>query len=412
MDGMFGFKRPYFAKASKGRRIYLDHASATPVLPAAADAVYRAMKVFANPGGINTDAVAARQLLERSRERIASHLGCKAREIIFTSGLTEANNIGIVGFARALERTRRTLAHTHWIVSSIEHSSVLECFAEVERMGGVVTHVDPEPNGIVKAERIKAALRPSTVFVSIGWGNNEIGTIQPLSRIARVLHEHEKKNKTTIVFHSDAGQAPLYHTPQVHSLEVDMLALGSGKLYGPRGVGALYISNRARLAPVIFGGGQERGLRSGTEDPALAVGFAEALGIVARERESEAKRLGELRDDFAREIIARIQGAVVNGSLAHALPHMLNISIPGERSGLPVRGTQTGEYLVLALDHIGIALSTKSACNEGEKTSRVVAALGGEAWRAENILRFSLGRETTVRDLTRAVKALQGLMQA
>ena len=433
LDRMFGFKKLYFApaspeattgrsKATTGRRIYLDHASATPVLPAAADVVYQTMKTFANPGGIHADSVAAKQSLESSRGRIAAHLGCKAREIIFTSGLTEANNIAIVGYARHLLYIPRTvlgktegpsLVGTHWIVSSIEHSSVLECFSEAERMGGTVTHIDPEPNGLIASETIANALRPETAFVSLGWGNNEIGTIQPLSQIARIIRDHEKKHRTKIIFHSDAGQAPLYRSPHVHTLGVDVFSLGSGKLYGPRGIGALFVSNRVTLAPVIFGGGQERGLRSGTEDVALAAGFVAALDIVAGERGAESRRLEKLRDEFAERIVVRLrQGfggqahipdAIINGDLKHALPHMLNISISGERSG---------EYLALQLDHAGISLSTKSACDEGNKSSHVVAALGGEAWRAQNTLRFSLGRDTTEGDLKRALDALAALIRA
>ena len=177
-----------------------------------------------------------------------------------------------------------------------------------------------------------------------------------------------------------------------------MLALGSGKLYGPRGIGCLYVSNRASLSATMFGRGQERGLRSGTEGVALAAGFAVAFDEISVERDAEEKRLRILRDNFAREIVARISGTVVNGDLKHALPHMLNISIPGER---------TGEYLVLALDHAGLALSTKSACREGEASSHVVAALGGEPWRAANTLRFSLGRGTTEAELTRAFSVLE-----
>ena len=388
---MFGFKK----------LLYLDYASATPVHPEAAQALSEAMYVFANPGALHAEGVAAKRLLTSSRERIAKQLGCKARELIFTSGLTESNTIAIVGTARALESRRRSLLGTHWVVSAIEHSSVLECFTEVERMGGTVTHVEPDPNGLITPEQVAKALRPETVFVSVGWGNNEIGTVQPLSDIARVLHRYEKDNKTTVLFHSDAGQAPLYLSPQVNSLGVDLMSLGSGKLYGPRGVGALYLSNRVTALPVTHGGGQERGLRPGTEDPALAAGFAEAFNVITLERDAETKRLKKLRDDFAREITARFPGTLINGNLKHALPHMLNISIPGER---------TGEYLVLALDHAGVALSTKSACREGEASSHVVAALGGEEWRARNTLRFSLGRETTEAELKRTLSVLEKIL--
>jgi len=394
------------------QRIYLDYASATPVHPKAARAYTGASQLFANPGAIHEDGVAAKRVLTEARESLARHLGCKARELIFTSGLTEANNIALIGLARGIELRKRSLTDTHWIVSSIEHSSVLECFAEIERMGGAVSYVEPDAKGIVRTESVAALLRSDTVLVSVGWANNEIGTVQPLASIGRVLHAYQRGQKTNIIFHSDAGQAPLYRSPQVHSLGVDMLALGSGKLYGPRGIGCLYVNNRASLSPAIFGGGQERGLRSGTEDVALAAGFAAAFDEITRERDAEAKRLRILRDNFAREIVARIPSAVVNGDLKHALPHMFNISIPGER---------TGEYLVLALDHAGVALSTKSACREGEASSHVVAALEkashaapsealAKEGRAGKTLRFSLGRGTTEAELKRVLTVLEKIL--
>jgi len=348
----------------RNTRIYLDYASATPVLPEAQAAVNRASALFGNPGAVHTEAVAAKALLEKSRERVAMQLGCKAREVVFTSGLTEANNLAILGCAKgiALKNPQGdALKNTHWLVGSIEHSSVLECFAEVERLGGKVTHIDPDASGIIKPEIVSQALRPETVFVSVGWGNNEIGIVQPLKEIAKTIHE-----RSQVIFHSDAGQAPLYLSPQVHTLGVDLFSLGSGKLYGPRGVGALYINNRVSLAPVTLGGGQERGLRSGTEEPALAAGFATAFDIIAGERETEAKRLQKMRDDLAAQVVAHIPGVILNTDLKHSLPHMLNISIPNINA----------EYLVLALDHAslpagrqGFALSTKSACNEGDASS-------------------------------------------
>lgn len=384
----------------RSKRIYLDYASATPVLSKALRACNDAAKSYANPGAIHGEGVEAKRILTNARESIAGHLGCKARELLFVSGLTEANNIALIGLARRIELQKRSLEKTHWIVSSIEHSSVLECFSEIERMGGKVSHVDPNEKGIIRAERILELLTPDTVLVSVGWGNNEIGTIQPLSSIRHVLRAYEKKHGTSILLHSDAGQAPLYRSPQVHSLGIDMLSFGSGKLYGPRGIGCLYLSNRSALYPTVFGGGQERGLRSGTEDVALAVGFAAALDEITKERESESKRLRLLRDTFASEIRARMPSIVINGDLKHSLPHMLNISVPGER---------TGEYMVLVLDHAGLALSTKSACREGEASSHVVAALGGDKWRATNTLRFSFGRDTTRGDLKRTLAILEKL---
>jgi cysteine desulfurase len=289
------------------------------------------------------------------------------------------------------------LEGTHWIVSSIEHDSVLECFSEVERLGGTITYVDSNEGGIITPESVVRALRPETVFVSVGWANNELGTIQPLAKIARCIREHEEKHKTTVVLHADAGQAPLYLPTLVTSLHVDLLSIGANKLYGPHGVGTLYISDRTQLAPIVLGGKQERGLRGGTESVALAAGFATSYEIVAQEREAESARLQKLRDELVRELTTRIPKLVVNGDLRRTLPHMLNISIPDVQS----------EYIVLALDHAGIAISTKSACREGEeRVSHVVAVLGGEAWRAKNTFRFSLGRDTTKRGIRKAAETL------
>jgi len=390
---MFGFKK----------RVYLDYASATAMLPEAARAMNEAQMSFANPGSIHAEGVAASKLLEDSRERIAHELGCKPRQLIFTSGLTESNNLAILGLARKLQLSGKTLQGTHWITSSIEHDSVLEPFGEIERLGGTVRFVDPDPRGIISAQNIATALRPETVFVSVGWGNNEIGVVQPLAAISRAIREFEIKNGQKITLDTDAGQAPLYLTPHVHTLGVDMMALGAGKLYGPRTIGALYVADPSMLAPLILGGGQEKGLRAGTEKAVPAAGFAVALEAVGKERKKEAERLAKLRDDFAREIAARIPDAIINGDLKHSLPHMLNISIPGERSG---------EYLVLALDHAGLAISTKSACREGEARSHVVYALGGEQWRALNTLRFSLGRDTTSADIKNTVHMLTEVLHA
>lgn len=382
------------------KRIYLDHASATPLHPDAARAMRHAETFIGNPGAIHAEGVEAKRALERAREDVAHELGVKAREVIFTSGLTEANNLGILGYARKLEFLRtdltedhgRSLEGTHWLVSSTEHASVLECFAEVECLGGSVEHIGPNPGGVILPETVAHALRKETVFVSIGWANNEIGTIQPLGKIAGIIRVHESAHKTSVIFHSDAGQAPLYSATSVHSLGVDLLSLGSAKLYGPHGAGALYLNDRVRLAPVIMGGAQERGLRAGTENVALAVGFAAAFCAVARERGGEAERLGKLRDELARELVDRIPGLVVNGDLKRTLPHMLNISVPDI----------SVEYLTLALDHAGISISTKSACREGEESrSHVVEALGGVAWRAQNTLRISLGRDTSESDIRR-----------
>ena len=378
---------------AKNKRIYLDYAGATPLHPRARLAMRRCEGQSGNPGAIHQEAVHAARALDEARRIIAGELACKPRELIFTSGGTESNNLAILGAARRLVLAG-TLKKTHWVVSSIEHPSVLECFAEIERMGGVVTHADPDKHGIIHPDTVLRAIRKNTVLVSVGWANGEIGTVQPLRDIAFALQAHPH-----VLLHSDAGQAPLYLAPQVHTLGVDMLSLDSGKLYGPRGIGALYLSNRVELAPVLLGGGQERGLRPGTENPLLATGFAEALRACGEEREGEVRRLQALRKVFLASVLS-ISGTVVNGE-KRVLPNIVNISIPGIQS----------EYVTLALDARGIALSTKSACREGNnRRSHVVEALGGDTWRAENTLRFSFGRDTSESDVLRAVQELEKIV--
>ena len=362
-----------------------------------------AKKVFANPGSIHQEGIAARVFLEEARKTIAHELGAKSRQIIFTSDLTESNNLAVLGFARRLEidpgfdregAQSRTLGSTHWITTSIEHSSILEGFSEVERRGGSVTHVEPDERGVISPQALERALRPNTVLVSIGWGNNEIGVVQELAQLSRVIRSHP--STSPIIFHSDAGQTPLYRSAHVHTLGVDMLSLGAGKLYGPRSSGALYVADPSRLAPILLGGNQEKGLRAGTEGVVPAVGLAKALQIAARDRAAESKRLSQLRKNLVETLLARVPGLMVNGALAHTLPHMLNVSIPGINA----------EYMVLALDREGIALSTRSACEVDKAHSHVVARLGGPEWRATNTLRISLGRDTTARDINRTAKTI------
>jgi cysteine desulfurase len=359
------------------KRVYMDYASAPPVSEVALRAMRDAEKYVGNPGAIHAEGAAALDALTHARNKIAALLSVKGREIVFTSGLTEANNLALLGFARALERKHRTLARTHWLVSAIEHTSVLDCFGEIERLGGSVTFVNPDSKGRVLPDAVKRALR---------------------KEIRAVLDAHERECGTKVLLHSDAGQAPLYAPSTAHSLGVDMLSVGANKLYGPHGVGALYLSNRADIVRVAHGGPQERRLRPGTESVALALGFAAAYEEVANERESEVRRLRNIRDSMVKQLCERVPGLVINGDLEYALPHMFNVSIQGIQS----------EYITLVLDRAGIAVSTKSACREGEESeSHVVAALGGEPWRARNTLRFSLGRDTTVRDAQKAVDALE-----
>ncbi len=386
---------------AKKRRIYLDYASASPVLATAIRAMRTTEKLVGNPSAIHAEGVAAKRALNDARERIAGVFGIKARELVFTPSLTAANSLAVIGFAQSLP----SMVGTHWIVDTIEHPSIGECFHEIERMGGVVSYVAPDARGIITPAAVCDVLRPETVFVSVGWANSEIGIIQPLADIARALRVHEQTHRTRIAFHTDVGQAPLYESTLIHSLGVSLASFGSNKMYGPHGIGALYVRGDMGLRPVVYGGAQEKGWWSGTENVALATGFASACAEMVRHRHTEAIRVKKLRDHLAQRLCASIPDARVNGDLRCALPHILNVSIPGI----------SGEYLALALDHAGIAVSTKSACREGETASHVVASLCGvstDAWRASHTIRFSLGRGTKKRDIEYVVIVLSALVSA
>lgn len=388
------------------KRIFLDYASATPVIKEARAAYVRGESYVGNPGSLHREGVLADKALEEARETIAKELACKAREIIFTSGLTEANNLAILGAARTLEE-KVPLSETHWITSAIEHPSILAPFRELERRGARVTFLLPTTKGIITAEAVGEALTPMTRFVSIGWANNETGTVQPIARIARVIRQYEKEKGGTLLFHTDAGQAPLYRHPAVHTLGVDFMTLGSNKLYGPRGAGVLFVGKDGSLRGEHHGGGQERTLRSGTENVAAILGFAEALRLSSLAREKETSRMLHLKGILTKGILERVPGVVVNGDPAHTLPHILNVSFPGV----------SGEYLTLALDTKGLAVSAKSACKEGDaKRSHVILAMTeghpSEVWRAESAIRFSMGRDTTEKEVRRAVDIVSATVSA
>ena len=376
----------------------MDYAAATPVSKRTSDAQLQAMRVFANPGAIHRDATEASRLLEYARKKIALFLGCKSQEIIFTSGGTESNNLSILGAVRAIENEGGNLEDFHYITTRIEHPSVLECFKEIERRGGAVTYLEPNTQGVITPDILHDAVTDKTALVSIGGANGEIGVVQPLHALSKVIKE---KNQNSI-FHTDAGQAPLYFPSIVHGLGVDVMTLDSGKLYGPRGVGAVYKKTSVKMSPTLHGGAQESGLRPGSENVALAAGFAEAVVEVGEKREKESKRIEQLRNFFIEELQSEMRGVQINGSGKSMLPNVVNVSIP----------EIDNEYITLALDNAGISLSTKSSCLEGEEDiSRVVEALGGEGWRAKNALRFSFGSTTTKKEVAYAVKETKRVVE-
>lgn len=386
-------------KVRSKTRIYMDTAAATPCGSPAQKAMVRVSSVYANPGAPHTDGLAAKKVLEVARATIASVLAVKPPEVLFTSGATEANNIALFGVVRA-HTSKKTRPHV--VISSIEHSSVLEVCRSVEfKKIADVTEVKPDEHGCIRPSALLAALTPATCLVSIGWANGEIGTIQPMRALSQVIRRFEKETHASIVFHSDAGQAPWAVSPQPHGVGLDCVTYASTKLYGPRGVAALFVRRGVTIAPMFFGGSQEREVRPGTEDPILATGFAASFLDGEKKRSALFKKLRALRAVFV-EQVQTIEGVVINGTYSDQLPHLVNISIPRIDS----------EYVMYALDHAGIAMSTKSICllEEGDPVSPVVAELGGETWRATNTLRFSFGRDANKEDILSVSATLKDIV--
>jgi cysteine desulfurase len=356
---------------------YLDHAAATPLDPR----VFAAMRPhletdYANPSSLYRAARVTRQALEQARATIANILGAKVTEIIFTSGATESDNLAIQGVLRAHPGAG-------WVATAIEHDAVL-------RIPGA-TVVPVSSAGLVDPAALAAAVTDATVLISVMMANNEIGTIQPIADIAKVVARIRADRDLRgiglpLYLHTDATQAAGYLDLHVDRLRVDLLTLNAAKLYGPKGTGLLYVRQGTVLEPLIYGGGQERGRRSGTENVAGAVGLATALELVHADREAEARRLTALRDDALARLRAALPDLILNGHPTKRLPNNLNLTLPGAE----------GEGLVLYLDNAGIMASTGSACTTGSlDPSHVLLAIGRTADEANSSLRLTFGRSTT-----------------
>ncbi len=381
------------------KRGLFDYASVTPVDKRVAKVMYRTMlKYPANPSSLYSEGVAAYKMIEVSRLEIAEMLEAHADEIIFTSGGTEANNLAIKGIIE-----KSGVPRPHILSLAIEHPSVREVFASLDKKCDV-TYVEVGEDGIVDAKEIKKALRPETVLVSVMYANNEIGTIQPISEIAKVIRlykkEHNREEDAYPFFHTDASQAGAYCGLRTPLLNVDLMTLDGGKVYGPRGIGLLFARRRtlSRLATQLHGGGQEHGLRAGTENLPAIVGFAEALKICVKEKEREVKRLTTMRDSLIIDIQKIIPSATINGSLEKRLPNNINICIPGVDA----------EFLVLRLDVKGIAVSSVTSCrSKSENSSSYVIEEMGKKECATSSLRISLGRFTKNSEIKYLLKQLQ-----
>jgi len=374
--------------------IYFDYAAAMPPHPRVLKAMAPYFKSgWANPSSLHAPGRAAHQALEAARAGVAKALGAKPTEIIFTSGSTEAANMAIQGVAK-LRRSGRLVA------SAIEHEAVLECLTAMEGEGHQTGIITVGEQGVIQAGQVTAAIDDLTTLVCVQYANNEIGAIQPIAtitaEIAAIRADRESRRITTPLYlYCDAAQAGLLNL-QVARLGVDLLSLGGSKLYGPAGSGVLYVRTGVQLRPVVFGGGQENGLHSGTANLPGAVGLATALEIMQSDRASEAKRQVVLRDGLW-QALQKLPGVTINGSLKQRLAGNLNITIEGA----------SGETLVAHLDAAGLAVATGSACAAANQDpSHVLMALGRTREQASSSLRITVGRPTTKTEVQQLHRAL------
>ncbi len=383
------------------KTIYLDYSAATPLNPGVATIMNRYQTIdFANAGSLHTPGKKAKQALTDARKKISNILGCNADEIYFTSGGTESINMAIQGVAQILHPKAEI------ITSSIEHAAVLETVTALKQQGRQITIVSPDSKGVINAQDILNKIKPQTILISLMLANNEIGTIQPVADIGKALRAINKqrviKNLNPVLLHTDACQAGNYLSLNIQKLHVDLLSLSGCKLYGPKGTGLLYVKRGLKLQPIIHGGGQERGLKSGTENIPGIVGLAESLKQAQAKAATESKRLTTLRNYFWSEIKKIYPQAHLNGDLYRRLPNNLNISLPNHE----------GETLLYKLDKAGIAVSTGSACSEtSQEPSHVLKALGLSAKLANSSLRFSFGRQTTKKELDYTLKKLKLILK-
>lgn len=373
------------------RDIYLDHAATTYLDPRVKEAMdLYWSEEFGNPSSLYRTGRRAKDALDSARASIAKNLNCKPEEVIFTGGGTEAINLALFGIARFYQHQGK-----HIVTTKIEHHAVLHALEALQKEGFEVTYLDVDEYGLMSPEDIKKAIRADTILVSVMYANNEIGTIEPIKEIGTLIKEIRARrikegNKTPIFFHTDACQAAGALEMNIERLGVDLLAMNGSKIYGPKGVGCLYMRKGIRIKPLIYGGGQENNMRSGTENVPGIIGFAKAFDLAQTEQEKENTRLIELRDYFIREVSARIPKVVLNGHPEKRLPNNINISV------LDIEG----EAAVLYLDERGISISTGSACTSTTlDPSHVILALGRPYEHAHGSLRFTLGKRTRKEDL-------------
>jgi len=375
------------------QEIYLDHSATTPIRPEVLEAMLPFLREHhGNAGSLHRFGRDCRRAVETAREQVAALINAEPREILFTSGGTESDNLAIRGIVEATDRKAIRL-----VTTAVEHHAVLhvcESLARANRVDLQVAGVDQE--GLVDPDAVEALLGDETVLVSVMHANNETGVVQPLERIGALCRERG------IPFHSDtvqsAGKLPL----DVRKLPLDLAAISGHKLYGPKGIGALFVRSGTGIEPQAVGGAQERGRRAGTENVAGIVGLGRACELLSGELQSTSKQMEVLRDRLQEGVLATVPDAGINGSTAHRLPNSLNMAF----------NDLDGERMMFALDQEGIAVSTGSACTAGSlDPSHVLLAMGQSHEHASSAIRFSLGRDNTEEEIDRVISLLPGLVE-
>jgi len=402
----------------KKQRIYFDYASTTPILPEVVKAMTPYFsKDFYNPSALYKEGVAVAKVLKGARADVAGVLSALPDEIVFTGSGTEADNLAILGVVKA---SLAQIKKPHVIISAIEHPAIMELVPEIKKLGGEVTIVPVDADGLVSASSIQKALKSSTVLVSIMYANNEVGTIQPIKDIAKTIRyfKKAKSNKLSAnyasrhdlliaypYFHTDASQAANYCNLNVLQLGIDLMTLDGSKVYGPKGIGMLFVKRGTNIHSIVYGGGQERGLRSGTENVPLIVGFAKALSVVSKSSREESSRLIKLRDKAIHKILSTTKGAILNGDAKERLPNNINICFEG----------LDAEYAVIKADALGILCSGASSCRTLSENSRsyVLEAMQKEGARdcADSSLRFTLGRGTSSSEIRTLLRLLPRIIE-
>jgi len=375
------------------RRIYLDHTATTPLDPRVLEAMVPYFSgAFGNASSAHWYGQQAKIALEKARETIAKAVGAQPGEMFFTSGGTESDNFAIKGVAYAARKRGKN----HLVTSMAEHHAVLDACEHLRDEGCVVDVLSVDGHGLVTPEQVQHAINNSTCLVSIMHANNEVGSIYPLDEISRVAHDRGA------LIHTDAVQSLGKIPVDVNELGLDLMTISAHKLYGPKGIGALYVRRGTEIERLLQGGGQERGRRPGTENVPLAVGFAKAVEIAVAEMSEESKRLASLRDMLEGRIRSEFPAAIINGHPVARLPHILSISFDSTKVSLE------GETLLMNMDLAGVAVASGSACTSGSvQPSHVLLAMGRDAKTAKATLRFAFGKSNSGQDVGYVVDCLR-----